>query len=93
MQTFELTQDTPARILGVPVTICAGVRLETVSRDGRAQPELAGGVEVCTCWVPSDGGPAALAPFTIAAEHLRKQGIRVRRTVPSVELYLRGSVG
>jgi hypothetical protein len=90
---FELNQDTPARILDAAVTICTGTRLETLSRDGRAQPQLASGVEVCTCWVPNDGGPAALAPFTIAAEHLRRQGIRVRRTVPSAEIYLRGSAG
>lgn len=72
----ELMRDTPARILRMPVTICAGSFVEI----GPAHD--AGGVEVCSCWAwacksqpPGDGGPAAVAPFMVGADELRAQGL------------------
>lgn len=68
MKVIELTEVTPARILGVAVDIMPGTRLRLGS------PHDAGGVEVCEAWALRDG-PAALAPFAIGADYLRAQGL------------------
>lgn len=65
-EKITLGQPTPARILGVAVTIAAGQRLV------RGPERRREGARIVTCWVEnaSRGGPAALAPFEIDATHL-----------------------
>lgn len=71
LAAVTLERDTPAQLLGLKITICAGQQL-TLSR-------IQNGVVRCYAR-PSDGwGPSAICPILIRAEHIQNAIVRQER--------------